>query len=89
MVNRGRSRPLTLLLPLLKLHLTQRIDQYLSWSKKEGLSEEFCFHYHLQRENIQVTKVCSLLEWSFVISTDTSWDWFQRTYVLITARKNL
>ena len=25
-------------------------------------------------------KVCSLLEWSFVISIDTSWDWFQRTY---------
>ena len=35
------------------------------------------------------TKVCSLLEWSFIISIDTSWDWFQRTYVLITARKNL
>ena len=34
-------------------------------------------------------KVCSLLEWSFIISIDTSWDWFQRTYVLITAGKNL
>ena len=34
-------------------------------------------------------KVCSLLEWGFIISIDTSWDWFQRTYVLITARKNL
>ena len=36
-----------------------------------------------------VTKVCSLLEWSFIISINTSWDWFQRTYVLVTARKNL
>ena len=36
-----------------------------------------------------MTKVCSLLEWSFIISIDTSWDWFQRTYVLITAGKNL
>ena len=34
-------------------------------------------------------KVCSPLEWSFIISIDTSWDWFQRTYVLITAGKNL
>ena len=34
-------------------------------------------------------KVCSLSEWSFIISIDTSCDWFQRTYVLITARKNL
>ena len=30
-------------------------------------------------------KVCSLLEWCFIISIDTCWDWFQRTYVLITA----
>ena len=36
-----------------------------------------------------LSKVCSLLEWSFIISIDTSWDWFQRTYVLITAWKNL
>ena len=34
-------------------------------------------------------KVCSLLEWCFIISIDTCWDWFQRTYVLITAQKNL
>ena len=34
-------------------------------------------------------KVYSLLEWCFIISIDTCWDWFQRTYVLITARKNL
>ena len=26
-------------------------------------------------------KVCSLLEWCFIISVDTCWDWFQRTYV--------
>ena len=39
--------------------------------------------------DISCIKVCSLLEWSFIISIDTSWDWFQRTYVLITARKNL
>ena len=24
-------------------------------------------------------KVCSLLEWFFIISVDTSWDWFRRT----------
>ena len=35
------------------------------------------------------SKVYSLLEWCFVISTDTCWDWFQCTYVLITAQKNL
>ena len=34
-------------------------------------------------------KVCSLLEWCFIISIDTCWDWFQRTYVPITAHKNL
>ena len=32
---------------------------------------------------------CSLLEWCFVISIGTCWDWFQRTSVLITAQKNL
>ena len=25
-------------------------------------------------------KGCSLLEWCFIISLDTCWDWFQRTY---------
>ena len=25
-------------------------------------------------------KVCSLLEWCLIISIDTCWDWFQRTY---------
>ena len=35
------------------------------------------------------SKVCSLLEWCFIISIDTCWDWFQRSYVLITAQKNL
>ena len=35
------------------------------------------------------SKVCSLLEWCFIISIDTCWDWFQRRYVLITAQKNL
>ena len=34
-------------------------------------------------------KVCSLLEWCFIISIDTCWDWLQRTYILITAQKNL
>ena len=38
--------------------------------------------------NVLETKVCSLLEWCFIISKDTCWDWFQRTYVLITAQKN-
>ena len=28
------------------------------------------------------TKVCSLLEWCYIISIDTCWDWFQLTYVL-------
>ena len=37
----------------------------------------------------QSTKVGSLLEWCFIISIDTCWDWFQRIYVLITAQKNL
>ena len=29
-----------------------------------------------------VSKVCSLLEWCFIILIDTCWDWFQHTYVL-------
>ena len=28
------------------------------------------------------TKVCSLLEWCFIISIDTCWEWCQRTDVL-------
>ena len=34
-----------------------------------------------------LTKICSLLEWCSIISIDTRWDWFQHTYVVITARK--
>ena len=45
--------------------------------------------YKMSGQDFQLTKACSPVEWSFVISIDTSWDWFQRTYVLITARKNL
>ena len=30
-----------------------------------------------------------VLEWCFIISIDTRWDWFQRAYVVTTARKNL
>ena len=37
----------------------------------------------------EVIEVCSLLGWCFIISIDTCWDWFQRTYVLITAQKDL
>ena len=50
-----------------------------------------CFEVHIPviRPKGEAPKVCSLLEWSFIISIDTSWDWFQRTYVLITAQKNL
>ena len=33
------------------------------------------------------SKVCFLLEWHFIISTDTCWDWCQRTYVLSTAQR--
>ena len=28
---------------------------------------------------MSLTKVCSLLEWCFIISIDTCWDWFQHT----------
>ena len=38
---------------------------------------------------VSANKVCSLLEWCFIVSIDTIWHWFQRTYVLTTARKNL
>ena len=38
---------------------------------------------------IVYTKICSLLEWYFIISIDTCWDWFKHTYVFITAQKNL
>ena len=34
-------------------------------------------------------KVCSLLEQCFIISVDTRWDWFQRTYILISTQKTL
>ena len=34
-------------------------------------------------------EVCSLSEWWFITSIGTRWDWFQRTYVLITTQKNL
>ena len=44
--------------------------------------------FQFEPEN-EETKVCSLLEWCFIISIDTCWDWFQCTYVLITAQKNL
>ena len=34
-------------------------------------------------------EVYSLSEWWFITSIGTRLDWFQRTYVLISARKNL
>ena len=43
----------------------------------------------LSSPRVSGTKVSSISEWSFIISIDTSWDWFLRTYVLITAPKNL
>ena len=30
--------------------------------------------------NVKIIKVCSLLEWCFIISIDTCRDWFQCTY---------
>ena len=43
----------------------------------------------LSAHPMRLHKVCSLLEWCFIISIDTCWDWFQCTYVLITSQKNL
>ena len=68
------------------IRLALRLPKYIS---AKLLHDSSGFPYVKDRLFSCATKVCSLLEWSFIISIDTSWDWFQRTYVLITARKNL
>ena len=46
-----------------------------------------CLQHTLDRLSL-ICQNLGLLEWCFIISIDTCWDWFQRTYVLITTRKN-
>ena len=69
-------------------YLSLKISSHFEWMDLDAYQGLLCVNHHLLLViTSQPTKVCSLLEWWFIISIDTCWDWFQRTCVLITAQK--
>ena len=70
----------------IKIYLN--VSVHFSWNQLVLIVCRFFENCFLKKKT-KKSPACSLLEWCFIISIDTCRDWFQRTYVLIIAQKNL